>query len=68
MLNLNDVILSGPPGLLGAPFHRSVVATIKQRTIASVGDQLAVRHGVTGGDDVLLGAAVVVLTEELGVR
>jgi predicted NBD/HSP70 family sugar kinase len=68
MLNLNEVVLSGPPGLLGEPFHRSVVATIKQRTIASVGDELAVRYSVCGGDDVLLGAAVVVLTAELGVR
>jgi hypothetical protein len=41
---------------------------IKQRTIASVGEQLDLRYGVTGVDDVLLGAAVIVLTGQLGVR
>lgn len=68
MLNLNEVVLSGPSWLLGEPFHRAVLATIKQRTIDSVGEELNLRYGVTGADDVLLGAAVVVLTEQLGVR
>jgi predicted NBD/HSP70 family sugar kinase len=68
MLNLNEVVLSGPTWLLGEPFHRAVLATVKQRTIAPVGEELNVRYGVTGADDVLLGAAVVVLTERLGVR
>jgi predicted NBD/HSP70 family sugar kinase len=68
MLNLSQVLLSGPPDLLDEPFRRAVVATVKQRTFVLVGKRFEARLTATGRDDVLLGAAAVVLEHELGVR
>jgi predicted NBD/HSP70 family sugar kinase len=65
MLNLAEVLLSGPPDALGAPFRDAVVATVKQRTFPLVGQRFRVRPTSTGDDDVLLGAAAVVLEREL---
>ncbi|HEY3142046.1 MAG TPA: ROK family transcriptional regulator [Acidimicrobiales bacterium] len=68
MLNLREVLLSGPPDLLGEAFRQATTAAIKQRTFPLVGSQLEVRLGSTGRDDVLLGTAAVVLKHELVVR
>jgi predicted NBD/HSP70 family sugar kinase len=68
LLNLSEVVLSGPPDVLGEPFRRATVAAIKQRTFRLVGQRLEARLRSTGSDDVLLGAAAVVLEHELGVR
>jgi predicted NBD/HSP70 family sugar kinase len=66
-LNLHDVVLSGPPDVFGEEFRAAAVATIRQRTMPAVGDHVDVRYSALGEDDVLLGAAVLVLNQELGV-
>jgi predicted NBD/HSP70 family sugar kinase len=68
MLNLFEVLLSGPPDLLGEAFRQAVVDAVKRRTFPLVGKRFEARLTSTGGDDVLLGAAAVVLEHELGVR
>jgi predicted NBD/HSP70 family sugar kinase len=66
-LNLDDVVLSGPADVLSEPFRAAALATIRRRTIASVGEHVSLRYDSLGDDDVLLGAAVLVRSAELGV-
>jgi predicted NBD/HSP70 family sugar kinase len=68
MLNLHAVVLSGLAGVLGEPFRHAVAAILARRTFPLVSERLEVRFSTTGGDDVLLGAAAVVLREQVGVR
>lgn len=68
MLNLSELLLSGPPDLLGETFRQALVAAVKQRTFPLLGARFDARLTSTGDDDVLLGAAAVVLEHELGVR
>jgi predicted NBD/HSP70 family sugar kinase len=66
-LNLDDVVLSGPPDVVTEAFRTAALATIRRRTIPSVGEHVSVRFDSLGDDDVLLGAAVLVRSAELGV-
>jgi hypothetical protein len=68
MLNLAEVLLSGPADLLDEPFRQALVAGVKQRTFPLVGERFQARLTSTGSDDVVLGVAAVVLEHELGVR
>jgi predicted NBD/HSP70 family sugar kinase len=68
MLNLAEVLLSGPADVLDEPFRQALVAAVKQRTFPLVGHRFRARLTSTGVDDVVLGAAAVVLEHELGVR
>ena len=68
LLNLAEVLLSGPADVLGAPFREALVAAVKQRTFPLVGRRFQARPTSTGSDDVLLGAAAVVLERELSSR
>ena len=67
-LNLHEVVLSGPLDVLdehvpgGGARHRSA-----RRTMPAVGEHVDLRFSSLGEDDVLLGAAVLVLDRELGV-
>jgi len=66
-LNLHDVVLSGPLDVLDGTFRDAAVATIRSRTMPAVGDNVDLRFTSLGEDDVLLGAAVLVLERELGI-
>jgi predicted NBD/HSP70 family sugar kinase len=66
-LNLSEVILSGPVDVLSEPFRSAALDTIRRRTMPAVGDHVDVRYSALDEDDVLLGAAVLVLSQELGV-
>jgi predicted NBD/HSP70 family sugar kinase len=66
-LNLSEVILSGPVDVLSEPFRSAALDTIRMRTMPAVGDHVDVRYSALDEDDVLLGAAVLVLSQELGV-
>ena len=66
-LNLDDVVLSGPPDVVTEAFRAAALATIRRRTIPSVGQHVSLRFDSLGDDDVLLGAAVLVRSEEHGV-
>ena len=66
-LNLREVVLSGPLDVLDEPFRRAALDTIRRRTMPAVGEYVDLRFGSLGEDDVLLGAAVLVLERELGI-
>ncbi|GAA2729177.1 ROK family transcriptional regulator [Cellulomonas aerilata] len=65
-LNLSEVILSGPPELLGGPLRDAALRTIRERTIPVIGTGLDLRMTRLEEDGTLLGAAVLVLSAELG--
>lgn len=66
-LNLREVVLSGPLDLLDETFRQGALGAIRSRTMPAVGDNVDVRSSPLGEDDVLLGAAMLVLDRELGV-
>jgi len=66
-LNLSEVLFSGPAELLDGPLRASTLITIQQRTMPVIGSELAVRMASLGEDGALLGAAVLVLSGQLGV-
>jgi predicted NBD/HSP70 family sugar kinase len=66
-LNLGEIVLSGPADLLDGPLRAATVAELRRRTMPVVADDVTVRLSVLGDDLVLTGAAVLVLTGELGV-
>jgi len=66
-LNLREVVLSGPLDVLDEAFRRAAVRAVQSRTMPAVGDNVDIRLSSLGEDDVLLGAAMLVLDRELGV-
>ncbi|MCD5346346.1 ROK family transcriptional regulator [Agromyces sp. S2-1-8] len=66
-LNLTEVVLSGPAELLDGPFHDATVDTLRQRTMAVLNRDLRLRMSEQAEDVVLRGAAVMVLSGQLGV-
>jgi predicted NBD/HSP70 family sugar kinase len=66
-LNLHEVVLAGPPDLLDGELREALDATIRQRVMATSAADLVVRMSPLGDDVVLIGAAVLVLSGELGV-
>ena len=66
-LNLREVVLSGPLDVLDETFRRAALRAIQSRTMPAVGDNVDIRLSALGEDDVLLGAAMLVLDRELGV-
>jgi len=66
-LDLSQIVLSGPIGVLDDRVRSAALDTIKQRTMSVVGDRVELSLSTLGDDDVLLGAAAFVLRTELGV-
>ncbi len=66
-LNLHQVVLCGPEDLLGGALSDAAAQAIRRSTMAVIGDDLVVRNSKLGEDVVLVGAAVLVLSGELGV-
>ena len=66
-LNLSEIVLSGPMDLLDDRFRTAAIETIRNRTFPTVGQHVAVRFSSLGDDGVLLGAAALVLRNELGI-
>jgi predicted NBD/HSP70 family sugar kinase len=66
-LDVSDIVLSGPPELLDGPLAEQAVETLRARTLAEVHDGVRVRMTEQGQDIVLRGAAVMVLSGQLGV-
>lgn len=65
-LDLSEVVLSGPSELLGGPFIEAATETLRARTLEGVFDDVVIR--LTRQDDIVLrGAAVMVLSSQLGV-
>ena len=66
-LNLSELVLSGPAHLLDGPLTEATVATLRDRTMAEFLGDLTVRMTTLGEDIVMRGAAVMVLSAQLGV-
>ncbi|KQX07853.1 MULTISPECIES: ROK family transcriptional regulator [unclassified Leifsonia] len=66
-LDLSEIVLSGPTELLEGPLATAAIETIRTRTMAEFTGSLTVRMTTQGQDIVLRGAAVMVLSGQLGV-
>jgi predicted NBD/HSP70 family sugar kinase len=66
-LNLTEVLLSGPRGLLDGALREAALDTIRQRTMPAINSGLQLRMAALDEDVVLAGAAVLVLSAQLGV-
>ncbi|MGY2701339.1 ROK family transcriptional regulator [Nocardioides sp. HB32] len=66
-LNLQELVLSGPQELLDGPLREAVDRSIRSRTMPVSSEGLVVRASTLGEDVVLVGAAVLVLSGQLGV-
>ncbi|TQN45574.1 putative NBD/HSP70 family sugar kinase [Humibacillus xanthopallidus] len=67
VLDLAEVVLSGPGHLLDGPLRDSVEQTLRDRLLARPEAELTVRIAHDSDDIVLRGAAVLVLWDQLGV-
>jgi predicted NBD/HSP70 family sugar kinase len=66
-LNLAEILISGPPELLDGPLREAASATIRERTMPVIGERLTLQMATLGEDAALSGAAVLVLSGQLGV-
>ncbi|GGF29443.1 ROK family transcriptional regulator [Subtercola lobariae] len=66
-LNLPEVVLSGPTELLDGPLAQATIETLRNRTMAEFHGDLTLRMTTLGQNIVLRGAAVMVLSGQLGV-
>lgn len=66
-LDLSEIVLSGPIDLLDGPLAQATVETLRTRTLAEFHDGVQVRMTEQSEDIVLRGAAVMVLSGQLGV-
>lgn len=66
-LDLSEIVLYGPAELLGGTLAEQAVATLRARTLAQFHDGVRLRMSTHDEDIVLRGAAVMVLTDRLGV-
>ncbi|MDT3438197.1 MULTISPECIES: ROK family transcriptional regulator [unclassified Pseudofrankia] len=67
LLNLHQLVLAGPRDLLDGALRDAVDRTVRERTMAVTTADFVVRTSPLGDDVVLAGAAVLVLSGELGV-
>lgn len=66
-LDLREIVLSGPPDLLGGALREAALEAIRRRTMPVTGSDLELRLSKLGEDLVLAGAAVLVLSGQFGV-
>jgi predicted NBD/HSP70 family sugar kinase len=66
-LNLAEVVLSGPTELLDGALAQATIETLRARTMAVFHGDLTLRMTTLGEDIVMRGAAVMVLSGQLGV-
>lgn len=67
LLNLNEIVLSGDPDIVGGSCRDTLDETIRQRTMPAIAAELHVRLSALGDDAILLGMAGHALRAELGV-
>jgi len=67
LLNLRDVVVSAPAGLLDEVFRVSLVEAVRSRIIPLAGGGVEATFSSTGKEDVLLGTAAAVMNKQLGV-
>jgi predicted NBD/HSP70 family sugar kinase len=66
-LDLAEVLLSGPEDLLAGALREAAQETVHGRTMPAIGRELRLEMATLGEDDVLAGATVLVLANQLGV-
>ncbi len=66
-LNLAEIVVAGPADLLDGALCEAALDTIRERTMPVIGAGLALRMATLDEDVVLAGAAVLVLSGQLGV-
>ena len=66
-LNLSEVVVSGPRELLDGPLRHAALAALRERTMPVISSELQLRMTSLGEDGALSGAAVLVLSGQLGV-
>lgn len=66
-LNLAEVVLSGPAQMLDGVLLAAAIETIRERTMAQFHGHLTLRMTTLGEDIVMRGAAVMVLSRQLGI-
>ena len=66
-LNIDSVVMSGSDDVLGETFRDAARDAIRKRTLDDLGAAVELRPSTFGDDDALLGAAVLILDQELGV-
>jgi predicted NBD/HSP70 family sugar kinase len=66
-LDLSEIVVSGRMDLLDDRFRIAVLDTIRSRAFPTVGQHVTARFSSLGDDGVLLGAAALVLRNELGI-
>ncbi|WP_240674881.1 ROK family transcriptional regulator [Cellulomonas endophytica] len=66
-LNLTEVVLAGPAELLEGPLTEAALATVRSRTMPVIGGDLRLRMTTLDEHGALAGAAVLVLSGQLGV-
>ena len=66
-LNLSEIVLSGPTHLLDGALATATIETLRARTMAEFHGDLTLRLTELGEDIVMRGAAVMVLSGQLGV-
>jgi predicted NBD/HSP70 family sugar kinase len=67
VLDVSEIVLSGPVELLDGPLADATLETLRARILAESGGGVRVRMTEQGQDIVLRGAAVMVLSAQLGV-
>ena len=67
-LDIGDVILSGPEPVATETFRQATIDAVAARTMPEISEELMLRASSFGDDDVVLGAAALVLDEELDIR
>lgn len=66
-LNVSEIVLSGPPGLLAGRLSAATVEAIRLRTLDELHGDLVLRMTALGDEIVTRGAAALVLTQQLGI-
>lgn len=66
-LDLGEVVLTGPPDLLGGALLEAATTAVRRRVLPVVGQALELRLSTLHENSILLGSAVLVLSGELGV-
>ncbi len=66
-LNLGEILISGPADLLDGPLRDAAIDTINARTMPAINAGLELRMASLDEDVVLAGAAVLILSGQLGV-
>ena len=62
------MILSGPEPVATETFRQATLDAVAARTMPEISELLTLRASSFGDDDVVLGAAALVLDEELDIR